>query len=90
MSIFDISNSGKFLIVGGEKAPKKDIVIEMMDYGDGYFDIHFLNTKTDSLFGGSSLCGIEGRTRANQRLKELSEKATRPTKVTKIDDDCFY
>lgn len=90
MSMFDISNSGDFLIVGGEKAPIKDIVLEMMDYGDNYFDIHFLNTKTDSLFGGGSLCGIQGRTRAKQRLKELNEKANVPTRVTKIDDDYFY
>jgi len=90
MSMFDISNSGDFLIVGGEKAPIKDIVLEMMDYGDNYFDIHFLNTKTDSLFGGSALCGIQGITRAKEHLKELSEKANVPTRVTKQDNDWIF
>lgn len=71
----NISHMENLVCIDGQVADKKDIIIEIMDYGDQYFDVHFTNITTNNLFGESAFCGIHTKTKAMKKAKEVCSLA---------------
>jgi len=53
----DIKRVADLLIVAGYVASVEHVTLEVVDYGDEFFDMHF--TKGGNLFGDSALCACE-------------------------------
>jgi hypothetical protein len=73
--MMEIRANEAFVWVDEEQCPKELAVIEICDYGDNFFDLHFLNTKTDCMIGNHSICGIPGKKRLMEIVEDLQKKA---------------
>lgn len=69
--MFNLQVTEDIITVDNETEEKKNVIIELIDYDDDVYDIHFLNLKNNSLFGKSALCGIHGLERAQEILSKL-------------------
>ncbi|PGT83243.1 hypothetical protein [Bacillus sp. AFS040349] len=54
----DIKLLPNMVSVNGDCTKKENVMIEIVDYGDQYFDVHFLKKDEDCLLGTSAFCGI--------------------------------
>ncbi|MFC4767193.1 hypothetical protein [Effusibacillus consociatus] len=79
-----VEQIGKYIKVDEQIAPRNEVVVEILDYGDNFFDVHFNHLPSDSLFGNSAFCGIPGRNKAIQMAEELAKKGGVKIRTIKI------
>jgi hypothetical protein len=72
MKIVDLGN---IVQIENDIIEKANVTLELTDYGDRYYDLHFVVKGTDDLVGGCALCGISGLDKARRWGLEMLEDA---------------
>jgi hypothetical protein len=80
---FNLSQTDTEITLDGITALKTEVNIDLVEYSDNTYDIHFVYSNTDDLFGLSTMSGVHGYDKAITIVWDLVQKTGLEWKLKK-------